>query len=213
MSNRFFCMLDTLDVLPNRIIINTQTKINIPQAIAENLCPKLTHEQRVEHANRASSDYMEMVWIKQPGKFQCTINIETGEIRFTDGSTYTPDQTIYMKEHQFSHYRSGARWNLLRCCDKWEMNYHERGPIKLMSKNIHINNITNVPPARQEYYARSPINHQIKCTMLQHPSFTIHTCSRKCDLRVDVACNWRECVGALVAESDDNAREHLHHVT
>ena len=212
MSNRFFCMFDTLDVMPKRLVINVQTKTNIPQAIAENLCPDLTPEQRVAHASRPSSDYMELVWIKQHGGFQCTINIETGEIQFANGDKYTPDQTISMKEHEFNHQQHGARWNLLSECDTWDMNYHKRGPIKLVSKRIHINNTTQVPPVRQQYYARSPINHKIICTMLQHPNITIHTCSRKCDLRVDVACDWRKGVGALVAESDNNTREHLRHV-
>jgi len=205
-------MFDTLDVMSNRLVVNVQTKTNIPQAIAENLCANLTHEQRVKHASRPSSDYMELVWVKLHGIFQCTINIETGEILFGNGTKYAPDQTISMKEHQFNHPQHGARWNLLSECDTWDMNYHNRGPIKLMSKNIHINNTTQMPQDRQQYYARSSINHQIVCTILRHPHVTIHTCSRKCDLRVDVACDWRNSAGALVAESDDNVRDNLTHV-
>lgn len=212
MSNRFFCMFDTLDVMSKRLVINVQTKTNVQQALAENLCPNLTHEQRLAHANKSSSDYMELVWIKQYGGFECTINIESGEILFTNGDKYTPDQTISMKEYELSHPKTGAYRQLLNACDTWDMNYHKRGSIKLMSKNIHINNTTQVAPDRQEFYARSPINHQIICTMLHHPNITTHTCSRKCDLRVDVACDWRKGTGALVAQSEHNTREHLRHV-
>ena len=210
--NRYFCMLDTCDTLSQRVVINIETQINVDQAIAENLCPKLTTEQRIEHAKKEHADYIKRVWVRQYGGFQCNIHVESGEFRFGPSHSHGPDQTIYMKEHEFSHQDHGLHRRLMRGCDKWDMNFHIKGDIQYMAKNIHINNIKNVPPVRQQYYNRSPINHQLVCTMLKHSSYSIYTCSRKCDLHIEFEHDWQECVGALVSQSNDNQREHLRHV-
>lgn len=211
-GNRHFCMLDTINVLSNRLIVNVQTRCNVQQAVAENLCPNLTHEQRVKHASKPSSDYIDLIWMKQFQVFECVISIESGKIEFDDGSCYHPDQTIHMKEHQFNNRPDGVRHNLLKHKDAWDMNVSKHGQLDILTKHIHISNIDDVPPARQEYYKRSSINHEITCTMITHPDITIHTCSRKCDLQVDFVHDWVNCTGALIQQSDLNRRDHLKHV-
>lgn len=208
-------MLDTLDNKPWRLIINVQTKTNVEQAIAENLGPKLSHEERVKLASRPSSDYIDQVWVRQlKPHFEYVVHLETGVIRFGNGDQYTPHTQLYMKEHEWSHNQHGLKNDMLRAHEQWNMNVIDRGLIQFVSNTIHITNINaeSLSPTRKEYYDRSPINSCLKSVMIKHPNVTVRTCSRKCDLQVSFPYDWTKCVGALIEQSDLNKRDHLKHV-
>ena len=200
-------MLDTGDNRSSRLIINAQTKTNVPQAIAENLCPNLTHEERVAHASRPSSDYLDIIWVKQiKPNFEYSIHIESGVVRFGNGDTYTPHEQVHMKEHEWSHKQHGLARDMICESKAFDIPVVHRGPFEIATTNINISNVhlDTQPAGRAEYYNRSTINHQLKCTMVDHPLVTIHTCSRKCDVRFEFHASWSGCTGALIEKSDDN---------
>ena len=208
-------MLDTGDTRSFRLIINVQTKTNVPQAIAEKLCTNLTHEERVVHASRPSSDYLDIIWVKQiKPQFEYSIHIESGVVKFGNGDTYTPCKEIHMKEHEWSHNQHGLTHDMISGSKLWDIPVVQRGSFKLISANINISNVhlDTQPDGRREYYNRSTINHQLKCTMVHHPLVTLHTCSRKCDVRFDLHASWLGCTGALIEKSDDNQIPSLRYI-
>lgn len=209
-------MLDTGDTRSSRLVINVQTKTNIPQAVAENLCPKLTHEERVAYASRPSSDYLDIIWVKQiKPHFEYSIHIETGVIKFGNGDTFAPDKLLCMKEHEWSHKQHGLKHDMIEMSEAFDIPVVQRGSFEIATASINISNVhlDTQPAGRREYYNRSTINHQLKCTMIRHPLVTIHTCSRKCDVRFDFHTNWLGCTGALIQESNDNQIPGLKHIT
>ena len=208
-------MLDTGDIRSSRLIINVQTKTNIPQAIAEKLCPNLTHEERVAHASRPSSDYLDIIWVKQiKPQFEYSIHIESGVVKFGNGDTYAPCEEIHMKEHEWSHKQHGLARDMIGGSGAFDIPVVHRGPFEITTANINISNVhlNTQPTGRREYYNRSVINHQLKCTMVHHSLVTIHTCSRKCDVRFDFHAGWNGCTGALIEQSDDNQIPGLRHI-
>lgn len=215
MHNRWFNMLDTGDTGASRLIINAQTKTNVHQAVAEKLCPDLTHEQRVVQASKPSSDYLDIIWVKQikPG-FEYSIDIESGVVRFGNGDVYTPDNELHIKEHEWSHNMHGLRRDMICESEAFELPVKRRGPFEIVTVSVNISNrdLDSLSAIRKEYYNRSTINHQLKCTMIRHPVVTLHTCSRKCDVRFDLHTGWIGCSGALIERSDDNQIPGLKHI-
>ena len=206
--NRYFRMIDTLDTLPQRIVVNMGTSTNIKQAIAENVCPKLTPEQRVEHAKQKHSDYAEWLWVRvfDPGAM-FKIHIESGRIEFNNKAYHcdAPWQDIKANELTESKYV----W------PQMNMTGQSHHGVIFTQQRYRVTN-TEVNP---EYFNRSIINREIRMTFVILPSeLGLVTSSRNCRFSFDldqVHMNndlYKGWIGANVRQSDDNILDHLEQV-
>lgn len=193
--SRYFCMLDTRDVLDDRLVINTHTDVNIPQAVAESINPELNHTERVKHAKKASSEYMNKVWVSYQNK-HAVVDIQAGSV---DQPHDIPD-VRQVKEYQFRE----------MCTQFKSCEYiYKHGTIYYCLNRYRIVNTD----AREEYYNRSSINVNINViNMMIDGICFISTISRGCVLDVQLAVDWTGMQGALIEQSDDNKRDHLKHV-
>lgn len=198
--SRCFCLVDTFDTLENRVIINIATRNNIEQAIAENLCPKLTHEQRVEKALKPSSDYTDKIWVHQQNtQIDYVMHVESGDIEFVDQTFTNTSPWQEIKEHEFK-----------KSHNDWINNDHvnKHNMVSFSQNRYRISNTES----RVEYYARHVINREIMSLRTKIPGFTILCDSRKCLLSMSTSHTWKQWSGAMIEKSPDNRREHLRHI-
>ena len=198
--SRYFCLVDTLDTLSNQVVINIATRNNIEQAIAENLGPKLTHEQRIEKALKPSSDYVDKIWVYQQNTVvDYMMHVESGDIEFVDQTFANTSPWIELKEHEFK--KSHINWIAHDHVNKHNM-------VRFSQNRYRISNTQSRP----EYYARHVINREIMSLRTKIPGFTISCDSRKCLLNISTTHAWKQWCGAMIEKSPGNQREHLRHI-
>ena len=202
--SRCFCMIDTLDTIPDRLVINIQTRNNVEQAVAENINPKLTHEQRVEHAKTEHADYIDRVWVHNFGlKFELEIHVESGELFYNNKQIENKSTWKQVKQYEYvDEYNSWCSGT-----DKQFSDWYSHGVFYYIQKKYHIMN----PPGVDHH-----INTHIKTTYFTPAEgFFMRTSSKCCDVGVRPLNHqsvWDTWTGALVRQSDDNKRDHLKHV-
>ena len=199
--NRHFCMIDTRDTLPDRVVINIQTRNNIAQAVAENLRSKLTHEQRVEHAREGHADYIDRVWVRNFGlKFELEIHLESSELLYNGQLIKNQTEWLQVKPHQWhdEHKTFGPTQEHLHV---------DLDQIKYVHRRYHIS-----PGLPVEHH----INTHVKSAYVKvSTDMYIQTHSKRCDFRFTSKHKqhvWSKWTGCLVEQSDDNKRDHLKHV-
>ena len=213
--HRYFCMLDTVDTLPddNRLVINARTVVNLPQAIAEGIVKDPGDPKEIEKALKQSSDYMELIWMKllKPD-VELTINVETGDV-----DVYSPKVSQYkdrftpveLKEHQFSHPPFNAKCLLDQHQQMWfpDRPVHVSDDLQVYQQRFHITNINTsfgIAPEREQYYAREDINWDIMAAKIVTPVVDVVTVSRKCEVLVNYTKDWKKCAGALIKQHPEN---------
>ena len=196
--SRYYCMLDTQKTLPSRVVINIGTKNNVAQAVAENLNPKMTHDQRVEHAKKEHSDYIERVWIRHyDPDYEMEVHLESSELIYNDQLYVNNTEWLKVKPHQWK-----------KECDSF-------GPLQ---KHLHVN-LDHIKYVHRRYHV-SPglpvehiINTHIKSIYVKiSPEMYIQTHSKRCDFRFKVKNSeslWKNWTGCLIEQSDDNKRDNL----
>ena len=216
MMYRYFCMLDSMDTLTdNRLTINVQTVCNIPQALAEGIIKDANDPDDYKKAMKQSSDYMDVVWVKQTNPHvHFIMHVESGAVHFPGEKTiFSPRGKIYkqhdeitpIREHEFSHDPVNAKRQLDKHMKIWcPDQVINKNHVSVYQKHFEISNRHSVPPARQEYYNRGPINWDINVSKVVTNLASIVTVSRKCELYVDYSNNWKQCQGALIHQSDKN---------
>lgn len=198
--SRYFCLIDTLDTLNNRVIINIATRNNIEQAIAENLCPKLTHEQRVAQALKPSSDYVDKIWVHQQNTVvDYVMHVESASIEFADQTFTNTSPWTELKEHEFK--KSHINW-----ISNDHVNNHN-----MVSFSQNRYRITNTQ-SRAEYYARHVINREIMSLRTKIPGFMIWCDSRKCQINMSTSHVWKQWTGAMIEKSTHNTRDRLRRI-
>lgn len=204
---RFFCSLDTRDTLERRLVVNIGTRVNVEQAIAENINPRISHAERVEQAKKESSDYTETLWFRLYNPdVQFTIDVESGSIEFDDGTKYVNDaKWIDMPEHEITNNMRDVQQSISK------MSWHTHRDISFSLNCWRVSNVDSNP----ERYNRSRINTHINHTCVYMGPLMFATCSRACCY--SVGCDfpesvWRKWTGANIVQSDDNVREHLKQV-
>lgn len=204
---RFFCSLDTKNTLERRLIVNIGTRVNVEQAIAENINPEMSHEERVKQAKQDSSDYIETLWFRLYNPdVQFTIDIESGDIIFGDGTKFVNDtKYIDVPNHEIDYNVN----NIDESISKMHWNVHNDVSFAQNSWRV-CDQESN--PVR---FKRSRINTHVKHTCVYMGALSFATCSRTC--RYNLGCGfpksvWKNWVGANVRRSDDNVREHLKQV-
>lgn len=218
---RYFCMLDSVDTLQDRrVVVNVRTVCNIPQALAEGIIKDAEDPDDLKKAMKQSSDYMDVVWCKQtnPDVF-FTMHVETGDVCFPEEtSIFRPKGRFYhndsaamlIREHEFSHDPVNAKRDLDKHMNLWcSDQVIVKDDVKVYQKRFEISNKETVPPARQEYYKRGPINWDIQVSKTVTDLINISTVSRKCELYVDYMEDWKCCQGALIKQSDQNRLESI----
>jgi hypothetical protein len=207
-------MLDTRETLDKgrRFIVNIETKVNVPQAIADGTCKDKNNPKEIEKVSRQQADYIDWVWVKheRPG-VSYKIHIESGRIQMGHGRWYNcpTDHSVSMLEHEFSHAPLNIKHSLDKHINIWLPQKHKRdGILNIYQQRLRISNTDSRP----EYYNKSHLNHDIYITKTTFPDMSLSTCSRKCELFVDFTEDWSNCVGALIKESDDNIIPSLDHV-
>jgi len=184
------------------------TSTNVEQAIAENLCPDKTLEQRIEQAKTLHSDYAEWLWVRvfNPGAI-FKIHIESGRIEFNNKTYHCDAPWQDIQAHELRE--NEGKWP--------EMNMTGRSHhgVIFTQQRYHVTNTD----ANPEYFNRSIINREIRMTFIILPSeLGLVTSSRKCHVGFDldqVHMNnslYKDWVGANVRRSDDNALDHLEQV-
>ena len=204
---RYFCSLDTRDTLDRRLVVNMSTRVNIEQAIAENICPEMSHAERVEQAKKGSSDYIDTLWFRlyNPG-VEFTINIETGDIIFSDGTKFVCGAKYTdMCNHEIHRNMCDIKQSLSK------MRWYKHMGVHLAQNKWRVNDVDSNP----QRFKRSRINTHITHTCVHMGMLMFATFSRKC--RYTIGCGypesvWRNWIGANVTQSDDNKRDHLKHV-
>ena len=206
--SRFFCMIDTHATLPNRLTINLQTRNNVSQAVAENLCPKLTHEQRVKHALQPSADYMDRVWIyDHKSGCKLEIHVESGVLVFNNKCI--KNDSDWERKESWKHVNEYKDWGT----DQAQVynDWFKCGEFLCLQKRHHL---TSVPGP--EHLRNHHINTHAKlaCIMLPGGMF-IKTNSKRCNVGLCVPYDksvWDGWSGSQIKQSDDNKRDHLKHV-
>lgn len=223
--NRYFCMLDSVDTLSDQhVVLNVQTKCNIPQALAEGIIQDASDAVQLKKAMKQSSDYMEIIWYRQTNPYiELTIDVESGETNVWLDQNNKSDQTnlqdthptIHLKEHEFSHKPMQAKLLIDR---QQEMLAPDRpydlGAVKMYLQRFNISNRDNpsLPDKRKEYYNRTPINWNIMVAKAVTDTIDITTVSRKCELMINYKHAWQSCRGALINKSAENQIESLEQI-
>ena len=213
-------MIDSCNSLTNdRLVVNVQTKCNIPQALAEGLIKDVDDPK----AQKQSSDYMEKAWIyhKRNG-ISIVMDVEDGSVAYLHEKTADTEQNkvlldrwpvVELKEHEFSH-------NPLYCkqhVDQFQLMWSPDRPeidhnIETFQQRFIISNRDQVSGKRLEYYQRSPINWNIMVSKVITDHVKVSTVSRKCELHIEYRHDWTVCNGALVKKSTDNKLDHFFHI-
>jgi len=214
-------MIDSVDTLTdNRLVINVRTKCNVPQALAEGIIKDVDDPNDMKKAMKQSSDYMDVVWFKQTNPYvHLIMHVENGDVHFPDdksiirpnGRWYHHDEaSVPIREHEFSHEPVNAKKQLDTHMNIWcPEHVIKRDHVCVYQRHFEISNRETVPPARQEYYNRSPINWDIRVSKVVTDLASVVTSSRKCELHVDYNNNWKKCQGALIRQSDQNRLESI----
>lgn len=209
-------MVDSVDTLPDdRVVINVSTECSIPQALAEGIIKDENNPKDRRKALKPSSDYMNKIWIhQQQSNITVVIHVESGTVQYLhqtctehpEGQTYNmPEQSVELKEHEFSHLPWHAKHNL----DVFQHMWTPERPtidqhVKLYQQQFIISNRSTVKGARLKYYERGPINWNIRVVKLITEHVVVSTVSRKCELHVDYKHAWEQCRGALINKSPEN---------
>lgn len=217
--NRFFCLLDTVDTLvDDRVVINAQTKCNIPQALAEGIIKNDSEPDQLAKAMRQSSDYMEILWIYHKNQnISIEMHVESGDVEFKHGPDdrmyHNTQSSISLKEHQFNHQPKLMKIKFDEYQEKESPDsIITRPSVKLYQQKFEISNRDKVRGVRLEYYQRSCINWKISCAKIVTDHVKVTTSSRKCEMHVEYNHDWRNCAGALIMKSTENKRDHLHQI-
>lgn len=221
---RNFCLFDSLDTLENdRVIVNAQTKCNVPQALAEGIIKSDTDPDQVAIAMKQSSDYMDKVWIHHESSgMSIQIHVESGDVTFQHervlmlklGRTYKNRYPVVeLKEHEFSHQPYFIKKNFDNYQNMWapDRPIIKHG-VELYQQNFEISNRDKVRGRRLEYYNRGPINWKIACAKIITDHVKVLTISRKCEVHVEYRHDWRDCAGALINKTSDNDRDCLYQI-
>lgn len=206
--SRYFCMIDTKDTLPNRLTVNVQTRNNVAQALAENLYPKLTHEQRVEQALKPSSDYMDRVWVRDH-RSGCELEVHVESSVLVFNNKHIKNNSDWERKKDWEHVDEYRNWggDQSQVYNDW----FKCGEFFCLQKRHHILN-----PPGPDHLKTNHINTHVRLTNTMLPGgMFIKTCSKRCDVGLCVPYDksvWNGWLGAQIKQSDDNKRDHLKHV-
>ena len=199
--SRHFCLIDTRDTLPGRVVINIQTRNNVEQAIAENINPNMSHAERVEQAKKPSSDYMYRVWVRHYNPdYELEIHVESSELLYNGQLIKNQAEWLKVQPRGWTEEHP--------TCGPTQKHLHvDLGHIKYVHRRYHIS-----PGKPVEHH----LNTHVKSAYVKlSPNIFIQTHSKSCAFKFITQhkqCTWSKWTGCQIDQSDDNKRDHLKHV-
>ena len=198
---RCFCLIDTRDTLPSRVVINIQTRNNVAQAGASNLNPEMSHDERVAHANTEHADFMDRMWVRHyKPDYELEIHVESSDLLYNGQLIENQTEWLKVREYQWREEHP--------TCGPTQKHLHvDLGHIKYVHRRYHVS-----PGVPIDHH----INTHIKSAYVKvSPNMFIQTHSKNCAFKFITQhkpCTWSKWTGCQIKQSHENKRDHLKHI-
>jgi hypothetical protein len=188
MKGRIFCLLDTLDLEKNRMVINAKTQYSLEQCIAEQIVKDKDDKENIDKVTQLHSDYFNLIWISYKNN-EIEIDIESGNCVVNGekrGFTKVPCEKIseYLRPHR-------QTWFYKDNDNEWLDLKGLRA--KFFQKFFHVYDLPQ-PDRRwpDKEVVKHKFNEHVKIIRFNLDEYIIQTNSRRCKVRVKLPHNPKE---------------------